>query len=302
MITLANAPVSYGVFGLSRPDMVPLPSGHELLWMIHDAGYAGVDLGAHGLFGTGQELVDNLAAYELSLCGGWMDFPFVGSDAGFKHAVDAALPVLDDFALVATSQPGPAPLPTLADSGSALRRAHPGGAPELELRGQEWELFVDRVERVGQEVRSRGLEPTFHHHVCTHVETPHEIERFLDDVSIDLTFDSGHLLLGGGEPVEDYGRWATRINHLHLKDVDRRILVEAEKSEDPVRHVWEKKVFVALGAGDLDLKRMLADIIASGFAGWLVVEQDVVLLSEPDISQAVADQVANRQLLRTWFP
>ncbi|MEO7587848.1 MAG: sugar phosphate isomerase/epimerase [Arachnia sp.] len=302
MITLANAPVSYGVFGLSRPDLVPLPSGGELLRLVHEADYQGIDLGAHGLFGTGRELVDNLAANDLLLCGGWLDFPFAGTDQEFSDAVDAALPILDDFALVAESQSGPSPLPTLADSGSAERRARPGGAPELELHGQRWRTFVDRVERVGREVRSRSLEPTFHHHVSTHIETPAEIERFLSDTSIDLTFDSGHLLLGGGEPVEDYRRWAPRINHLHLKDVNLRILAAAKGSDDPVRDVWEKKAFVALGTGDLDLTRMVDDIIASGFDGWLVVEQDVVLLDEADVLRAIADQIANRHLLRRWFP
>ena len=31
MITVANAPVSYGVFDLARPELVPLPCGGELL-------------------------------------------------------------------------------------------------------------------------------------------------------------------------------------------------------------------------------------------------------------------------------
>lgn len=302
MITLANAPVSYGVFGLSRPDLVPLPSGSELLRLVHEAGYQGVDLGPHGLFGAGQDLVDNLAANELGLCGGWIDFPFTGSDQDFRDALEAALPILDDFALVAASQDGPKPLPTIADSGSAERKACPGGAKELELHGQPWKVFVDRVEEVGRQVRSRDLEPTFHHHVATYIETPSEIDHFLEDTSFDLTFDSGHLLLGGGEPFTDYRRWAQRINHLHLKDVDRRILAEAKNSEDPVRDVWEKRVFVALGEGNLELARLVDEIVADGFDGWLVVEQDVVLLSEADVERAVADQVANRRLLRRWFP
>lgn len=59
MIKIATAPVSYGVFGLARPD-VTLPTGEALLTFVHDAGYNGVDLGAPGLFGTGGGLVDRL--------------------------------------------------------------------------------------------------------------------------------------------------------------------------------------------------------------------------------------------------
>lgn len=303
MITVANAPVSYGVFGLARPDRVPLPTGEELLSLVRGAGYDGIDSGAHGLLGTGQELVDNLAAHELQLVGGWVDYPFgAGSDEDFERAVVAARPLLEDFALVARNQTGPAPLPTIADMGDDARRAHPGGSPELELDAERWARFVQRVERVAAEVRDLGLEPTFHHHATTYIETPREIERLLGDTSIDLTFDSGHLILGGGDPVPDFRRWEDRINHLHLKDVDYSVLESAQGSDNPVRDVWEKRVFVALGQGDLDIDGLMTQILASDFAGYLVVEQDVVLLDQADVDRAVNDQKANRETLGRWIP
>ena len=216
-------------------------------------------------------------------------------------AFDASLPVLDDFALVAAAQDGPGPLPTIADSGDAARKACPGGAPELQLTGAAWERFVTRLEKVAAHVRSLGLEPTFHHHAVTYIETPAEIDAFLRDTTMDLTFDTGHLLLGGGDPTADLKRWAGRINHLHLKDVDLGILEAAKGSDDPLRDVWEKRVFVALGEGDLDLDGIVGDIVASGFDGWLVVEQDIVLMNQADLDRAVADQIANRETLRRWF-
>lgn len=55
MITVANAPVSYGVFDLARPELVPPPGGGELLDAVAAAGYDAVDLGPRGLFGTGRD-------------------------------------------------------------------------------------------------------------------------------------------------------------------------------------------------------------------------------------------------------
>ncbi len=301
MISIANAPVSYGVFGLARPDLVDLPTGEELLSYVAQAGYQGIDLGAHGLFDKGQGLLKNLARFDLGLAGGWVDFPFAGEDDQFEAAFEAAKPVFEDFALVAAQQQGHGPLPTIADSGDAARKAQPGGAPELQLSGQRWERFVARIERVAAHVRLLGLEPTFHHHAVTYVETPAEIDAFLRDTTMDLTFDTGHLLLGGGDPASDFKRWAGRINHLHLKDVNLRILEKAKGAADPVKEVWEKRVFVALGEGNLDLDGIVDDIISSGFDGWLVVEQDVVLLQQDDLDRAVADQIANRAALRRWF-
>src|SRR5665647_2992092 len=236
MIRTANAPVSYGVFALSRPDRVPLPSGMELLGLVSEAGYDGEDLGPHGYFGTGQELAENLAAHELAL----------------SH--------------------------------------------------DRWAIFAGRVQRVVELVADRGLTATFHHHACTYVETPREIERLLADTSIGLTLDTGHLLIGGGDPMAALADWGPRINHLHVKDVRTALLHAALGSDNPVRDLWEKRVFVPLGDGDLDVEGFLDAVLARCFEGWLVVEQDVVLLNGPDVRRAIDDQVANREALRRWVP
>ena len=73
MITVANAPVSYGVFDLARPELVPLPGGGELLDAVAAAGYDAIDLGPRGLLGTGQALAGALAERGLLLCGAWID-------------------------------------------------------------------------------------------------------------------------------------------------------------------------------------------------------------------------------------
>ena len=43
-------------------------------------------------------------------------------------------------------------------------------------------------------------------------------------------------------------------------------------------------------------------ILAGGYDGYLVVEQDVVLLDRRDVERAVSDQVRNRDILRRWIP
>ncbi|MEA4945577.1 MAG: sugar phosphate isomerase/epimerase [Propionicimonas sp.] len=302
MIQLANAPVSYGVFGLARPDLVPLPDGPQLAGWVAEAGYAGVDLGPVGLFGDPDTLPRLLAEHGLGLAGGWVDLPFgAGTDTEFDQAMAGLREVLPIFTAAAAAGLGPSPKPTLADSGSAERSARPGGGPDLELDAGRWARFVTRLELAAGAVREAGLEPSFHHHACTYVETPREIERFLADTDVDLTFDTGHLLLGGGEPLTDFQRWQDRINHLHLKDFDGAVLVAAAGSDNPLRDVWERRVFTALGSGDLDVTAIVEAILASGYDGWLVVEQDVILADAADVDRARADQVANRALLRRWF-
>lgn len=299
---IANAPVSYGVFGLATDD-TELPSGEDLARMISEAGYTGIDLGALGLLGIGKDLKNLLERYELGLAGGWVELPFgAGTDIEFDEAFKFAETMMAEF--VVGAQVGhsgfPLPKPTLADSGDQKRKMKPGGSPDLELNQAEWNRFGDRLARVAKMVRNYDLEPTFHHHACTYVETPAEIDKFLEIGDVDLTFDSGHLMLGGGNPVVDLSRWINRVNHLHIKDADKSILKQAFNSADPMRDVWTRRVFTPLGEGDLDVSAMMEVVVESQFDQWLVVEQDVILQSEADIQRAQKEQIANRNVLRKW--
>lgn len=302
MIWLANAPVSYGVYGWDPHAPGPQGSGDEILTMVSEAGYAGIDLGPPGLLGDSTTLNGNLASHGLGLAGGWVELPLAsGSDEEFETALDAAVATIDLMAVVATAGVGPAPKPTLADAGDARRRAAPGGARELELDDAGWRRLASRLDVAARIVRDRGLEPTFHHHACTYVETVREIDRFLEVSDVDLTFDTGHLLVGGGQPVTDLGRWLSRINHVHLKDADLEVLAAARQSKDPMAEIWQNRVFCPLGSGDLDLDAMVGNLLDSGYEGWLVVEQDVVVSTQDEVRRADAEQRANREHLRRWF-
>jgi inosose dehydratase len=57
-------------------------------------------------------------------------------------------------------------------------------------------------------------------------------------------------------------------------------------------------VFPRLGDGDVDVEAILTQLRASGFDGWLVVEQDTLPRTPERFAQAAADQVANREYLR----
>ena len=302
--TIAGAPVSFGVFELT-PEGQETVSADALLTTLADAGYAGVDLGPLGFLGEGRGLIDRLAHHNLGLAGGWVQLPFTDDDA-----FEAALPTLDEalrtFTTVADARGGRLPLPTLADDGSALRAAHPGHGAEVDpLRAAAAERLWRNVARAAERTRAAGLEPTFHHHAGTFVESPDEIDAFLGNVDVGLTLDTGHLAIAGGDSVDAIRRWGSRINHLHLKDVDLTELARVLAAGGGMRDVWSSRSFVAFGEGDVDLAAVMAAAEGSGFDGWVVVEQDV--LNAPDVSLTdfltarAADQKTNRDALRAWL-
>jgi inosose dehydratase len=280
-LALANAPVSYGAFELTVGIVPGVPDGGKVLDDVASAGYAGVDLGPLGYLGTGSGLAQNLARRGLGLAGGFFELPF-SEPAMMDEALDGLTALLDAFDVV-SAQDGLEPRPTLAALGSRSRG----------FDGETWRRFAEGVERAAARCRERGYEPTFHHETGTQVESPGEIEKVLELTTIGLCLDTGHLLLGGGDPVKAIKEWRARINHLHLKDAHRAVVEQIVRESAPVSEIWKRKAFCRLGDGDLDVDAIL-DSIRGSYSGWIVVEQDT--LPEPG-GQAAADQRANRRFL-----
>lgn len=301
---VAGAPVSFGVFELT-PEGAETVRPDQLLEALQESGYAGVDLGPLGFLGEGAVLRERLERFGLELAGGWVQLPF-SDDEAFAASLPSLADALRVFAESAEGGPARLPLPTLADDGSLRRQGAPGRGSEVDrLDDPAWARLVHNVARAAALVRTAGFEPTFHHHAGTFVESPDEIDRFLREVDIDLTLDTGHLVIAGGDPVDAFARWGDRINHLHLKDVDLAVLDAVLTSGGGMREVWSSGAFVAFGRGDIDLGAVMRAVEEREFDGWVVVEQDV--LNGPDVSideflvQRTNDQQINRDALRTWL-
>lgn len=301
-IHVAGAPVSFGVFELTPADVaVALPDGEQIMTILADTGYTGIDLGPRGFLDAQGGLRERLGAHGLALAGGWIDLPF-SEDAAFRAALPGLDAALDVFEAGRTSGAPLAARPTLADSGDEIRRAHPGGVTTHSLDAGGWARLSRNVAEAVARITDRGFEPTFHHHACTFVETPDEIDTFLNETQIGLTLDTGHLIIGGGEPSDAWTRWGSRINHLHVKDVRVERVREIVGRGGGMIDVWSGGAFVEIGAGDLDLAKFMDETVVRGYDGWLVVEQDVYPLPGYDLDLIAAEHARNRAALAPWVP
>ncbi len=298
-IVVANAPVSYGAFELTVGIDPNVPDGVGVLDAVAAAGYAGIDLGPVGFLGSGAELGERLAARQLGLAGAYLELPY--ADHG---ALEETLPqldsILDTFDAAAPYRVGPPPRPTLADSGSDLRRARPGRAVDdhsIGLDADAWRRFGVGLSGVVARCRDRGYEPTFHPETGTYVEAPWEIERVLELTDIGVCLETGHLLLGGGDPVSAIGAWGARINQVHLKDARRSVMADIVAAGGQANEIWSREAFPAIGQGDLDADGVLAGLAEIGYRGWLVVEQDTLPRTAERFARAAADQRSNREYL-----
>ncbi|HEU4977070.1 MAG TPA: sugar phosphate isomerase/epimerase [Baekduia sp.] len=297
-ITVANAPCSYGAFEITVGIDPNVPEPLELLDAVADAGYAGIDLGPVGYLGEGDELRERLAQRGLGLAGGYLELPYSQPER-LKEELPQLEALLDTFDLVAGD--GLKPRPTLADAGSPERSALPGRSaidPSVGWDDAGWRRFADGLARVVDRCRERGYEPTFHHHTATYVEAQWEIERMLELTDVGLCLDTGHLLLGRGDPVSAIREWGDRINHFHLKDARLEVLEGIVAESAPVEAIWRRLAFCRFGEGDVAIDEVLAALDDIEYAGWLVVEQDIIPDPASPPGAAARDQAANREYLR----
>jgi inosose dehydratase len=299
-IVVANAPVSYGAFEITVGVHPLVPQPLELLDQVASAGYAGIDLGPLGYLGTDGELAERLQGRHLGLAGGYLELPY--SD---PEALASALPELDQlldvFDSVSANGASLPPRPTLADAGSPERRALPGRSALDRSVGFDdagWQRFAEGLGRAVARCRERGYEPTFHHHTATYIEAQWEIERMLELTDVGLCLDTGHLLLGRGDPVTAVRDWGERINHVHLKDARQWVLDAIVAEGAPVEAIWRRRAFCRLGDGDVDVDGVLDALRERDYSGWLVVEQDIIPDPDDPPGQADQEQRANREFLR----
>ena len=292
---MANAPCSYGAFEITVGVLPDVPEAESVLSAIASAGYEGTELGPPGYLGDRVTLRKSLDNHELALVGGYIPIRFSEPEHWTEDlaAMDATLD------LFAAADGGEAK-PVLADGGSAERIRFPGraqGDRSIGLDEAGWARFAEGVAQACDLARTRGFEPTFHHHTATFVEAPWEIERVLELTDVGLLLDTGHLRLGGGDPTTALREWGSRINHIHIKDVHDEVLAGVIADAADMPEAWRRGVFCELGTGDVDLDSFFAELSRSDYSGWLVVEQDMVPQSPQDAADAEASQVRNRAWL-----
>ncbi len=295
-LKVANAPLSYGAFELTVGVFPNVPGPDELLAAMAAAGYAGTELGPPGYLGEGEELRDRLERNGLALTGGWCPFRF-SEPAAWDADVAELERTLDLFEVAAA----PDARPVFGDGGSDARRANPGRGGEdlgLGLDDEGWRTWAAGLRRASEVARARGFEPVLHPHTSTFVEAPHEIERALSLTEVDVLVDTGHLLIGGADPIDALRAWGDRVGYVHLKDVRLDVLRGVVGDRADMLEAWRRGIFCELGAGDVDLDRFLEELRQSGYSGWVCVEQDRIPRDDEPLAESAAAQVRNRAWLR----
>jgi inosose dehydratase len=144
-----------------------------------------------------------------------------------------------------------------------------------------WKEFFENLARVEEISAKYGLTAVLHSHYGTVVETDEQLWRFLEGSEMGLCLDTGHLVIGGSDPVEVAEQAADRVSHVHLKDVDTGVARRLGARELDFKGACRAEAFKPLGDGDIDVARLLELLERADYRGWYVLEQDCVTDAEP---------------------
>jgi len=287
---IGNAPVSFGIFGTTAGSAAPA----DMLQALAQAGYQGCELGPPGLFGTPTEAAQLFAGNGLAAIGAYVPLHLAMDEETFE--ADLARMAITCDELQATG----ARLAILADEGSPELLVNPARTgTDLALDDGQWALASARLARAVDLAHERELAASFHPHISTYVESAWEVDRLLQTTEVTLTLDIGHMALAGADPVACVHDWASRIDHVHVKDVRLSVLEQAKKTGRTDFDEWWAQVCVPLGTGDVDVDGVLQALVERSYRGWLVVEQDRAPTSVEQLAAVAAEQSANYQWLAT---
>ncbi|OCB16568.1 inosose dehydratase [Mycolicibacterium porcinum] len=273
-IKIAGAPISWGVCEVPGWGFQLDPE--RVLTEMHGAGLSATELGPDGFLPADTtELTDLLAGHQLSCVGGFV--PVVLHDDGHDPADDLAGP------LTSLRAAGAGVVVLAAATGADGYDSRP------ELDDDQWSTLLANLDRLSGIASEAGLLAVLHPHVGTMVETREDVDRVLAGSTIPLCLDTGHLLIGGTDPLELAKAVPNRIKHTHLKDVDAALAAKVRSGEVTYTDAVRAGMYTPLGTGDIDIAGIVSVLRDNGFDGWFVMEQDTILDGAPVGDGPLAD-------------
>lgn len=263
---IAGAPISWGVS--ETPGWGHQLPADRVLADMRDLGLTATEFGPDGFLPDDPAgKLETLSTYGLRAVGGFL--PVLLHDSNHDP-----LPEVDRFidALIAS------------EASVVVLAAYSGGdgyddRPVLD--DAQWATMLGRLDQLSDHAASRGVVAAIHPHVGTMVQTSAEVDRVLAQSHVGLCVDTGHLMVGGADPVAIVDAYTDRIVHMHLKDVDAAMAERVLTGDLPFGDAVAQGLFQPLGQGNVAIDQMISTLENAGYDGWYVLEQDLRMAEAP---------------------
>jgi inosose dehydratase len=275
---LAGAPISWGVCEANGWGYQLSPE--RVLSEMREVGLTATELGPDGyLPQSAGELKQVLDHHGLALCGAFVPIVLHKRDrlvASYERAKRQAevLAKLNAENFV---------LATPAEDGNYDSRDP--------MNADAKAVFAESLPAIADIATSFGLQMVVHPHAGTMFETPEDLDFLLNETNVNICLDTGHIVVGGGSPLDVAVKAGVRVKHVHLKDCDRLAATRIQKQISSYSSEVKNGMYKPLGQGDAQIKEVIEFLISIDYRGKLVLEQDVMLEREPILHHGPIDAV-----------
>lgn len=260
---LASAPISWGICEV--PDWgVQIPAERVLAEMA-EVGLVATELGSAGYLGnTAEEVLSLTSAHGLQVIGGFV--PLV------LHTVADRVQMIEQAREAAFVLSGVG-----AELFVTAVVVDADWGPRVELSDAQWDLMFQGFSIVDEICDEFGLTQVLHPHVNTLVETADDVNRVLAGSDVLWCLDTGHLSIGGTDPLQFAKDNFDRIAHVHLKDVKADLVAPLNNKSLSLYKATQDGIFPSAGAGMIPIAAVIDVMVEGGYDGWYVLEQDMAL-------------------------
>jgi inosose dehydratase len=260
---VASAPISWGICEV--PGWGAMLPTRRVLTEMSGLGLTATELGAPGFLPEGpDEVKGELAEFGMTLLGGFT--PVVLHDPAMREKTIAQA--------TATAR--------LFERAGGTKFVtavvqDPDWSTPQPLNPREQRHLIEMFAVIDEICAAHGLQQVLHSHVQTLVETADDVNRVLDSCDVNWCLDTGHMAIGGVDPVAFAAAAFERVGHVHLKDVRLDMVAPVLSREVTLMAATQKGLFTPLGQGDVDIAGVVRTLEAAGYQGWYVIEQDTAI-------------------------
>jgi len=149
--------------------------------------------------------------------------------------------------------------------------ARPAGGPS----DDQLKRLADTLNEIGRQTIAMGVKMAPHPHIWGPMERERDVRRVMeltDPKYVWLTTDTGHLVLGGMNPVQIMGDYFARIAEVHLKDTYAKYRGNTSTPTQEQHRV--ASVYHNLGGGGVDFPAVFKLLRDRHYKGWVVLDLD----------------------------
>jgi inosose dehydratase len=146
----------------------------------------------------------------------------------------------------------------------------PGGPSDEQLK-----RLSNTLNEIGRQTIAMGIRLAPHPHIWGPMERERDIRRIMeltDPKYVWMTADTGHLVLGGCDPVQIINDYFPRIAEIHLKDTYARFRGNTSTPTQEEHKV--ASVYHNLGGGGVDFPAVFKVLRDRRFKGWAIFDVD----------------------------